>query len=95
MVGSDSAAARRSRALARYLGTGRLVDMGVAACHGRLVYSGTADPMAAATLPLLGTVAADVRTNQHINKVRFSITKPIAIDQAYSHFPHWRCVKAI
>lgn len=53
--------------------------MGVAACHGRLVYSGTADSKAAAMLAQVGTVAADVRTNQHINKVRFSITKPVAI----------------
>lgn len=68
------------------------MDIGVAACHGRLVYSGTADPKAAATLALVGTVAADVRTNQHINKVRFSITKPTAIEQAHSHYSHWRCV---
>lgn len=57
------------------------MDRAVAACHGRLVYSGTADPIAAATLALVGTVAADVRTNQHINKVRFSITKPTAISK--------------
>lgn len=79
MVGSGIAAAGRGTEAAGYLGTGRLVDMGVAACHGRLVYSGTADPIAAATLALVGTVAADVRTYQHINKVRFSITKPSAI----------------
>lgn len=58
------------------------MDRGVAACHGRLVYSGTADPKAAATLEQVGTAAADVRTYQHINKVRFSITKPTAIYQA-------------
>lgn len=84
VVDFDTAATRRGRQAPRdtagYLGTGRLVDMGVAACHGRLVYSGTADPIAAATLALVGTVAADVRTNQHINKVRFSITKPTAIE---------------
>lgn len=61
------------------MGTARPEGRAVAACHGRLVYSGTADPIAAATLALVGTVAADVRTNQHINKVRFSITKPTAI----------------
>lgn len=61
------------------------MDRGVAACHGRLVYSGTADPKAAATLALVGTVAADVRTNQHINKVRFSINKPKAILVSCSH----------
>lgn len=55
------------------------MDRGVAACHGRLVYSGTADPKAAATLVQVGTAAADVRTYQDINKVRFSISKPIAI----------------
>lgn len=79
MAGFGTVVAGRSTGSAGYLGTGRLVDRGVAACHGRLVYSGTADPMAAATLALVGTVAADVRTNQHINKVRFSIKKPTAI----------------
>lgn len=62
---------------AGYFGTVLVVveGRGVAACHGRLVYSGTAVPKAAATLALVGTVAADVRTYQHINKVRFSITR--------------------
>lgn len=80
VVGSGTAAAVRvGRGFAGYLGTDRLEGKGVAACHGKLVYSGTAVPMAAATLALVGTVAADVRTNQHINKVRFSITKLTAI----------------
>lgn len=64
---------------AGYLRTGLVVDKAVAACHGKLVYSGTADPIAAAALAQVGTVAADVRTNQHINKVRFSIVKQTAI----------------
>lgn len=84
-MGSGTAAAGRGIGSAGYLGIGRPVDRGVAACHGRLVYSGTADRMAAATLGSVGTVAADVRTNQHINKVRFfyykansNITKLVA-----------------
>lgn len=85
MEGSDTAATDRDIGSAGYLETGRPVDKGVAACHGRLVYSGTADPKAAATLEQVGTAAADVRTYQHINKVRFSITKPSAIIKLYSH----------
>lgn len=65
--------------VAGYLGTGFGPETAVAACHGRLVYSGTAELIAAATLALVGTVAADVRTNQDINKVRFSIVKQTAI----------------